>query len=326
MGVGMILASRINSVWEFYLCYGILAAIGSSGLYVPVMGAVSKFFSRQRNMALAITGAGSGVGQFLIPPLMQGIIERRGWPASFMIIGIIILLLGVGLPLIFLAGRALPDEVKRYGTKDKGETDRFDPPESIRQYSLRQAMATLPFWAYFTMYFIICFVIDGTIFVHLYPHLTDLGFSGQTAANALGNLGLISTIAMIGFSPLGDRWDKRFMLMGFMAAHTLLLIWLIHLHGPVSLWLFILFYGIVLGAAWPLTVSILADIFGAKSVGSILGACTIAFGLAGLVAPWLAGYIFDRYHSYTPIFYFTILLSSGSAVSVFFTRKTKRMT
>jgi len=100
---------------------------------------------------------------------------------------------------------------------------------------------------------------------------------------------------------------------------------LIHIESALSLWGLILFYGILLGAAWPLTVSILADIFGSDSVSSILGACTLAFGIAGLIAPWLAGFIFDLYRSYIPVFYFTIGLSCLSVVFTFYTRKTKGM-
>jgi OFA family oxalate/formate antiporter-like MFS transporter len=176
------------------------------------------------------------------------------------------------------------------------------------------------------MYFIICFVIDGTVFVHLYPYLTDIGFSGQTAAKSLGYLGLISTGATIAFSPLGDILNKRLLLTGFLALHTLLLLWLIHIRGELSLWGFTVFYGIILGAGWPLTVSILADIFGGRGVSSILGACTMAFGVAGLIAPWLAGYIFDLYNSYAPIFYVAVLLSLVGVICTYFIRKTKQMT
>ena len=328
MGVGILLTSRINAVWQYYLTYGVLVAIGSGALYVPVVGAVSKFFTRQRNLAIGLTASGGGVGQYLFPLFVQKIIELEGWPAAFLYTSVFMLIFGVSLPWIFLRGRGLPEDAGCGEQKESRERDQgHGPGDSVgpKQYTLRQAMSTVPFWAYFMMYFIICFVIDGTVFVHLYPYLTDIGFSGQTAAKSLGDLGLISTVAMIVFSPLGDKLNKRLMLMVLMGVHTLLLLWLIHIRNPISLWAFILFYGITLGAAWPLTISILADIFGSRGVSSILGACTMAFGIAGLIAPWLAGYIFDLYHSYTPIFYLTVLLSLGGIISTYFTRKTKQM-
>jgi MFS family permease len=328
LGAGILLAGCITAVWHYYLTYGILAAIGSGGLYVPVVGAVSKLFTRRRNLALAVAASGSGVGQYLIPPVIEKMLEREGWQTSFFLLGSLILIVGIGLPWILLRGRALPENTgdgeAEHRSLDSGlrNTDR---ERKAREYTLRQALSTRPFWTYFGMYFIICFVIDGTIFVHLYPYLTDIGFSGQTAANALGILGLISTISMVVFSPLGDRFNKRMMLTSSIAIHTILLVWLIQIRSPLSLWAFIFSYGIILGAAWPLTVSILAEIFGTRGVTAILGACTMAFGFAGLIAPWLAGYMFDLYRSYIPIFYFTVLLSFLGGVCAYFTRQTEGM-
>jgi MFS family permease len=330
MGMGMLLASQMTSVWQYYLSYGILVAIGSGAIYVPVTGAVSKFFTKQRNFAIGITTAGGGLGAYLIPPFMEKVIDTQGWPTAFFYTALLLLVIGISLPLLFLKGKGLPEDALTEVREDnstkvkEGEShspDTSDEKELQRQYTLSQAIATIPFWTYFIMYFIICFVIDGVIFVHMYPYLTDIGFSGQTAAKALGYLGLISTVVMIVFAPLGDKVNKRNLLTGLYAIHTLLLFWLINITSELSLWLLIIVYGITMGTAWPLTVSILSDIFGSRSVGSILGACTLAFGLAGLIAPWLAGYIFDLYKSYVPIFYLTILLSLLSIVFTYYTRK-----
>ncbi len=329
MGGGVLLASRINAVWQYYLTYGVLVGIGSGALYVPVVGAVSKFFTKRRNLAIGLTASGGGVGQYLFPIFVQKIIDSEGWQAAFLHTSALMLVLGVSLPWIFLRGRGLPEDVGCIDPEESAERARGNGPRDFggsRQYTLRQAMSTRPFWAYFMMYFIICFVIDGTVFVHLYPYLTDIGFSGQTAAKSLGYLGLISTGATIAFSPLGDKFNKRLLLTAFLALHTLLLLWLIQIRSEFSLWWFTVFYGIIMGVGWPLTVSILADIFGSRGVSSILGACTTAFGIAGLIAPWLAGYIFDLYKSYAPIFYMTVLLSLVGVICTCFIRKTKQMT
>ena len=298
-------------------------AIGSGSIYVPVSGAVSKFFLKRRNFAIGITASGAGLGQYLIPPFMEKVVEAQGWQAAFFYTSLLLLVIGVSLPLLFLKGRGLPEDAGLEYLPQSSEPSANNPQQ--KHYTLLQAMSTMPFWTYFGMYFIVCFVMDGVIFVHLYPYLTDIGFSGQTAAKALGYLGLISTITMVAFAPLGDRVNKRYLLTGLLTVHVLLLFWLIHIEGTLSLWGLILFYGILLGAAWPLTVSILAEIFGSDSVSSILGGCTMAFGIAGLIAPWLAGFIFDLYKSYIPVFYFTIALSCLSVVFTFYTRKTKGM-
>jgi len=332
MGVGMLLASQITSVWQYYLSYGVLVAIGSGAMYVPVSGAVSKFFTRKRNFALGIATSGSGFGQFLIPPFMEKVVQAEGWQTAFLYTALLLLVVGVSLPFLLIKGRGLPEQtVVLYEPPQDGQKVVSSSPEHSEEnqqekhYTLIQAMSTIPFWMYFGMYFVICFVIDGVIFVHMYPYLTDIGFEGQTAAKALGYLGLISTVSMIAFAPLGDRISKRYLLTIFLAIHTFILFWLINIGSEAALWLLILFYGIWLGAVWPLTLSILSDTFGSRNVSSILGACTLAFGIAGLTAPWLAGLVFDLYRSYVPVFYLTIFLSLLGAVFAFFIRRTKGM-
>ena len=108
IGIGMLLTSRITSVWQYYLTYGILVAVGSGAIYVPAMGAVSKFFTRQRNFALGITAAGAGLGQFLFPPFVQKIFEVAGWQMAFFYTALLMLILGVSVPWLLLRGRGLP--------------------------------------------------------------------------------------------------------------------------------------------------------------------------------------------------------------------------
>ena len=334
MGVGMLLASVITSLWQYYLAYGVLVAIGSGATYVPVAGAVSKFFAEKRNFALGITISGSGLGQYFIIPFMQQVVESKGWQTAFFYTALLMLIFGIGVPLILLKGRGLPEDVGinvQSGAEEKatvatsqGPGKRL-APQPRANYTLRQAVATAPFWAYFAMYFMICFVFDGVIFVHLIPYLTDVGFTGHSAAKALGYVGLIATVTMVLFSPLGDRFNKRILLTALLGVHALFLLWLIYIRSEPMLWVFVLLYGIMMGAMWPLSVSVLSEIFGSASISGILGACTLGFGLSGLIAPWAAGYVFDLYKSYNPVFYFLIFMSLASSVCAYYSRKTRTM-
>jgi MFS family permease len=334
MGVGMLLSSVVTSVWQYYLSYGVLVAIGSGSIYVPVAGAVSKFFTHQRNFALGITISGSGLGQYLIIPFMQQVLETKGWQTAFLYSALLMLVFGTALPLILLKGRGLPEDVgiglqkavEVEGNPEPKHPSGNEPPaETATDYTLRQAVRTAPFWTYFGMYFLVCFVFDGVIFVHMVPYLTDVGFTGQTAAKALGFVGLLATVTMALFSPLGDRLNKRLLLTSLLGVHALFLFWLLHIRGDTELWLFISLYGVLMGAMWPLTVSVLSEIFGSTSISGILGACTLAFGLSGLIAPWAAGYMFDLYRSYDLVLYITIFLSLASSVCAYYSRKTEAM-
>jgi ACS family hexuronate transporter-like MFS transporter len=50
------------------------------------------------------------------------------------------------------------------------------------------------------------------------------------------------------------------------------------------------------------TAALISDVFPERVVGSVLGLMGTAGSLGGMGLNWLAGYILDTCHSYTPVF------------------------
>src|ERR1044071_462388 len=51
MGIGLVLASFATSLLQVYLAYGLGVGVGLGGAYVPVIGAVQRWFVRRRGFA-----------------------------------------------------------------------------------------------------------------------------------------------------------------------------------------------------------------------------------------------------------------------------------
>ena len=70
------------------------------------------------------------------------------------------------------------------------------------------------------------------------------------------------------------------------------------------------------------TAALISDVFPERIVGSVLGLMGTAGSLGGIGLNWLAGYVLDNFHSYTPIF---IIAGSGhllaSLILFFFLRE-----
>jgi len=71
-------------------------------------------------------------------------------------------------------------------------------------------------------------------------------------------------------------------------------------------------YGAII-AVYPVAV---ADIYGALAAPRIYGQVFTAWGLAGLIGPWMSGFIFDLTSSYTVALLFAVLLSCVSVVAI----------
>jgi MFS family permease len=74
-GLGFILLSRITTVWQMYLIYGLLIGIGMSGVFVPVISIIPRWFIAKRNTVNGIVLAGMGLGNLAIAPLAYWIIS-----------------------------------------------------------------------------------------------------------------------------------------------------------------------------------------------------------------------------------------------------------
>jgi MFS family permease len=62
LGIGLILMSRVTALWQPYLLYGTLAALGMSTAYVPCNATVAKWFTRRRGIAVGLASAGGPTG------------------------------------------------------------------------------------------------------------------------------------------------------------------------------------------------------------------------------------------------------------------------
>ena len=110
VALGLVLASQAQTLWMFYLAYGVIFAIGYCGLgelsHVPL---ISRWFVRKRGTAIGIAMAGMGLGILLIVPLAQMCILHLGWRWAYVILAAIVVV-GV-IPPTLLWQRERPEDL-----------------------------------------------------------------------------------------------------------------------------------------------------------------------------------------------------------------------
>jgi len=67
---------------------------------------------------------------------------------------------------------------------------------------------------------------------------------------------------------------------------------------PAAVWGFALLFGFAMGADYMLIPLVTADCFGLSALGKLLSLIIMGYSLGQWFAPWLAGRVFDAYHSY----------------------------
>jgi len=305
-GLGYLLMSQITAVWHLYLFYGVIIAIGGSGLYVPLISTIARWFVQRRGVMTGIVVSGIGLGTMLIPPVVSWLISIYGWRTSFIIVGVIALVLVVSAAQFF---RRDPGQM---GLSPYGEHE--VKPESLKLsisgLSFQEAIHTRQFWLLCAIYFGSWFALNP-ILVHIVIHATGPEISAASAAIILAIIGGAKIAGAVIMGSAADRIGNKLALIIALILMSMALLWLL---VAKEVWMFYLFaavFGFAYGGVITLLPGITAELFGLTSHGSILGIVMLSgvtFG--GALGPVLAGGIFDVTGNY----YLAFLISAGLGI------------
>jgi MFS family permease len=304
LGIGYLLTSQVGAVWQLYLFYGFIIGIGMSGTAVPLMSTVARWFVARRGVMTGIIMNGMGIGGLIAPLAIYWLIQTYDWRMSFMVVG------GFVFVVVVLLAQFLRRDPAQMGQMAYGETERGEQRLNLttKGFSLGQAFSTRQFWLILGMFFCLAFSIQ-VMLVHIAPHATDLGISAATAAGVLATLGGVSIVGRIAMGSIADRIGNMRVFIICFAAMSAALFWLASATEVWVIYLCTAIFALTCPGAIALTSPIVAELFGLKSHGLILGVTMFGFTVGAAVGPFLAGYIFDVTSSYKPAFIVCAALS-----------------
>jgi len=307
--LGLLLSASIHSLWQFYIFFGLITAIGITftGM-VPHVFLVSEWFASNRASAIGFVYAGTGAGILLLAPLSEWLLSTWGWARAFQTFAAIVVILL--LPSVWIFYQHGP-----YGEKLRsGKESRSDE----NQWTAKLALRSLQFWLLF--FARICAASGTTVIVtHQVAHVVDVGYSKFIAASIFGLAGITSSFGRVVFGFIADLLSKQ-------AAYTLNILMtligvgaLMLLRDPRQTWLlyiYVIFFGIGFGSRAVIFSALTADIFSGKGFGSILGYSSVAVGVGGALGSWLGGAFYDWTGSYLLSFALSAIVLGGSDVCI----------
>jgi MFS transporter, OFA family, oxalate/formate antiporter len=292
IGAGYMLMSQVHSVWQIYLFYGILISTGAGFTPIPLLSLVARWFEKGRGVSSGIIMAGVGLGMVIVPPLANHLISQYSWQTSYLILGAacFVLMIVFAQFLRRAPGHSRPNT-------DLTDSKADSPNIQTQGKSLREAMGTLRFWIIIAMGFFFFYGAQN-VFVHIAAHATDIGYSSIVAATILSVIGFVNIGSTIGGGLLGDKIGTRNMMvivfslaaLSFLGFRIFTDLWLLYLCAVI----FGLAYGGFTGEQTPL----IADYFGLKDLGAMIGFFLLAQNIGGGLGSVIAGSIFDNTGNY----------------------------
>jgi len=280
-------------LWQVYVGYGAGVGIGIGFAYVPSVAAVQRWFLRQRGLATGIAVAGIGVGTIAVPPLAQLLIDRLGWRDAWLWLGVL------ALVTAGFAAFAVLRSPEHYGQHADGDPATASAAAAAHGggQSLAEAARTLPFWLLFTA----CGANAFGLFipyVHLVPYTRDAGLGEVYGVTLISLLGIGSTVGRFAFAGLAHRVGRqRAYAAMFVGTGAAQLLWAATAQ-PWLLAVFAILFGAFYGGFVAMAPSVIADYFGTRSLGAILGAQYASVSAGALLGPTAAGFVFDFVGAY----------------------------
>jgi MFS family permease len=300
IGMGFIAASATADLWQFSLAHGVLIGLlGISATMAPLMADASRWFSRNRGIALAICMSGNYVAGTVWPPVMQHFVTAVGWRQTYLWIGVFCL---VSLALLSLGfRRPAPNALSDSGAAAA------PPLRSARylgQSDPRQPLGQTPgrLQLLLSVAGLGCCVAMAMPQVHIVAYCTDLGFGAARGAEMLSlmmGLGIVSRL-LSGW--ISDHiGGLRTLLLGSVLQGVALLLFL-PFDGLVPLYIVSGLFGLFQGGIVPCYGLIVREYFSPTQAGARMGTILMATMVGMALGGWMSGAVFDWTGSYRAAF------------------------
>jgi len=296
--LGIVIMALGASGLAIHLGAGVLVglAVGASGFPLVLSAIARAVPEERRNLAIALAATGGSVGQFLLLPLAQILIETTGWPGALLIFA------GLSALIIPLASglRGKPDTVSSGATGIGGAVNQ----------ARRHSGYLLLTGGFFVCGFHVAFI--GT---HLPGYITSCNLAPLVGATALSIIGFFNILGGLAAGVLGSRYRLKYLLSGIYLARAVAIA--LFLLGPKTDWAVYLFSG-AFGLLWlstvPLTSALVGQIFGPRYMATLFGIVMLGHQLGAFFGAWFGGLSYDLSGSYDAVWIISVLLGLLAAV------------
>ncbi len=287
-----------DKLWSFYVFYGLLGFVGSAPAPIPYVKIISRWFDRRRGLALGFTMVGVGSGAILMPALAHRLIVMLGWRSTYMVIGLLVLVVSVPIVALFL--KESPEEMGMLPDGAINSQTAAEKQKSEEGMAWRDVRRCPTFWLLVGAILLLGASVHGCV-LHLVPLLSDRGVSPQRVALAISVLGSALMISRVLSGYLLDRFFAPRVAMYIFGATACGIALLQTAAGTRLVFLAAFLIGLGMGSEADIIAYLTSRYFGLRAFGEIYGYAFASYTLAGALGPWLMGLGFDRSGSYGSI-------------------------
>ncbi len=299
--IGTLLMSQIQSLVHLYFAFGVVMAIGRSAAAVPLTALITKWFTRNQGLALAIAQS-QNVGPAVFAPLSVYLLSQVGWRDAYF-------WLGIGALLIIPLALLMRDHQEGAAGTIQGGHGQAPAAMPRVHFTLSEAMRTRAFWT-LNLMVLGCCVCHSCILLHGFNHMTDVGLQATTASKVAAVMAISGMVGKIMCGLLADRIGGKWTMALFLTLQAVVIPIFVNAHAVPTFFMWAVLFGLGYGGPMPVYAMLFREYFGTRSIGAILGVffmvAAIGMGSGGL----MGGIMYSTFGNYAIPF----LTSSGTGL------------
>lgn len=278
--------------WSLMMSFGVLLSVGLAFTSpVALTPVISRWFTRQRGMALFYLSTGSMAGIAIMTPLLTWAIETYSWQTTLLGFAIVFAMLTIPSAL-FIISDVAPENTDLLPSQITAENKQRAAAASATTFA--EAVRTVVFWKICLGLFVCGFSMNllGT---HGMPMLMDHGFDSATSAMGISVIGIVAIFGTLILGRLADKLERRSILSVIYFVRGLGFFALVMVGTHVELFAASFVGGLVWAGSIAMSSAILADTYGVRLVGVLYGLAYLGHQFGATFSSWLGGWGYETF-------------------------------
>lgn len=313
------LALSLDSIWLFYLGYGVVGGAGIGLGYVTPVATVAKWFPKRKGLVTGIVVMGFGVGAFLLSKGLAPflVVQAQGdLQTVFLWLGVVFACILIPSSL-FLSDPPEPVD-ERHPTSPRAPPPKAEPAAPYMRTSQFGIMWLVFFFNIAAGISVISFqsellqevwgLADGSI---------DPATLAEYGATLIAISSLCNGVGRIFWGLLSDRFGRVTVFRILLASQMVVFGILMTNSNPWIFSVLVCYVLLCFGGGFATMPSFIVDVFGSRNMSKIYGTILTAWSAAGIIGPMYVGYLKDTYPDRAVMYCFLIGIMMLGAGYVF---------
>ncbi|XP_033758327.1 monocarboxylate transporter 4-like [Pecten maximus] len=287
MTAGFITCAFVPSLELAILFYGGVAGIGAGMVYLSSVVVIGFNFNRRRNIASGVAVSGSGIGTFLLSPVIEAAREEYGNREFLLIIA------GIALHGAFLGCMFFPSELEYRQKQIRHQNSKYRKKFTILT-NISHSFAILKHISLLSLCFSMFFACTGIflVYVHFVRYAIEMGASALNSSFLLSVTGVCDCVSRVltGVAANDEYIDEIVMYFGtfgLLGISTLIF----PLYGSTygGQLTYAMFLGLYSGCCYSIMNTLIIQLVGVEKLATGYGTCMFFSGAGALIGPPAAG-------------------------------------